>query len=259
MIREQVKISHDKAIKTVAKTYNTLDYSTKLVSLLNSVYPTENFNHLSKYDLHKLLNDTLFENHNGEEILKYKLFECYQKKQSIIGAFEIKVKNSRVDFLTINGSTTSFEIKSELDNLSKLKKQMADYLLAFEYNYLVIDHTHIEKVKEMLPDGFGLWSYKNGKYRKSIKSELNTHIDSEVQLSLLTKRELIDNFPEEGGSISRILLSYNHAAINENFKKILKERYKSRWHFLKSNHRSILPIDLQFFFNTNITPSDVYY
>jgi hypothetical protein len=259
MILEKVKITQDKAIKAVAKSYNTLDYSTKLVALLNSVYPAGNFSHLSKYDLHKLVNDTLFENHNGEEILKYKLFECYQKKQSIVAAFEIKVKNSRVDFLTINGSTTSFEIKSELDTLTKLKKQMADYLLAFEYNYLVIDHSHVEKVKEMLPDGFGLWSYKNGKYRKSIKSELNTNIDPEVQLSLLTKKELVSNFPEEEGSVNRILSKYHQETINDSFKSILKERYKGRWQFLKSNHNSIFPIDLQFFFNTNITPNDVYY
>ena len=43
---------------------------------------------------------------------------------------------------------------------------MADYMLAFEFNYLVIDEIHIEKAKALLPESFGLWCYKKGKFQK---------------------------------------------------------------------------------------------
>ncbi len=248
-----------RTINALAKNYNALDYSVKLSTLLKNVFPTENFDNFSKYELHKLLNHTLFQYYKGEEILKYKLFESYINKKSIIAAFEIKVNNSRLDFLTINGHTTSFEIKSELDNLSKLSKQMTDYMLVFEYNYLVIDQKHIEKAKKILPKTYGLWSYENGKYKKLRKALLNEKMDSEAQLRLLTKSELSSTFPKVNGEINNILNSLNPQDINTRFKKVLKDRYRNRWEFLKTNKTEIFPMDVQFFFNTNIEPCHVYY
>ena len=259
MITDKEKIKKGRAINMLAKSYNALDYSIKLSALLKNVFPSENFDQFSKYELHKLLNDTLLQNYNGEEILKYKLFQNYINKKNIVAAFEIKVNNSRVDFLTINGNTTSFEIKSELDNLSKLSKQMADYMLAFEYNYLVIDQKHIDKAKNLLPECFGLWSYKNGKYKKLRKASLNDKMDPEVQLRLLTKLELVNSFPRADGKIKSILNSLDTKDINRQFKKALKDRYRNRWEFLITNKSEIFPIDVQFFFNTNIEPCHIYY
>lgn len=252
-------IVNEKAINILAKSYNTLDYSVRLIELLKDVYPAHNFEDVTKYELHHLLNETLINYYNGEQIIKYKLSQQYFNKRNIVAAFEIKVNNSRADFLTINGHTTSFEIKSELDNLSKLGKQTADYMLAFEYNNLVIDERHILKAIDLVPEGFGLWSYKSGKYKKIKKAYLNDKINPEVQLSLLSKKELITWFPETAGTIKEILISYEPHVVNLKFKKALKSRYKSRWDFLVTNQNSIFPIDFQFFFNTNILPSDIYY
>ena len=104
MISEIDKVVSERAINQLAKKYNPLDYTVKLSSFLKSVFPSKNFNNSSKYELHKLLNDTLFQNYNGEEVLKYKLFKNYVNRQDITAAFEIKVNNSRADFLTINGN-----------------------------------------------------------------------------------------------------------------------------------------------------------
>lgn len=248
----------ERVISLLIRNYNTLDYSVKLAALLKKAFPLEEFERFSKYELHKVFNDTIFEYHNGEEVLKYKLFQCFLNKPNLIAAFEIRANNSRVDFLTINGHTTSFEIKSELDNLNKLHKQMADYMLAFEYNYLVIDERHLDKAIDMLPAKFGLWTYKNGKFKKLLKAGYNNNINSDVQLNLLTKKELSTNFPEFDGEIKNILSFYDTSYINQQFIKALKNRYKSRWEFLTTNYEMIFPIDLQFFFNTNIQPCYIY-
>lgn len=247
-----------KTINTLAKKYNVLDYSVKLSSSLKGVFPNENFERFSKYELHKLLNDTLFQNYKGEEIFKYELFQNHINDKNIVAAFEIKVNNSRVDFLTINGHTTSFEIKSELDSLSKLSKQMADYMMAFEYNYLVTDDIHVEKAQELLPKSYGLVTYKGGKYKKLRKASFNGKMDSKVQLNLLTKREVVKWFPEGEGEIDSILSSLDTNTINCRFKKVLKGRYQNRWEFLKINKSEIFPMDVQFFFNTNIDPCLIY-
>jgi hypothetical protein len=248
---------NEKFVKTIAKNYNTLDYSVQLIELLKCVYPSINFNAYNKFELHQLLNDTIINKHNGEQILKYELFQQFFRK-SLVAAFEIKVNNSRVDFLAINSSTHSFEIKSSIDNLCKLAKQASDYILAFEYNYVVIDERHLKNALEILPQSFGLWSFKFGKRRIHRKATYNNQIDPIVQLELLTKKELLLYFNEYSGDIEMITRMMETNTINIRFKKALKERYRKRWEFIVLNQGEILPVDLQFFFKTNILPHYIY-
>lgn len=248
-----------KLIHLVARKYSPLGYTPQLLQLLQKVYPEGNFESLTKYELHQLLNDFLLNNYDGEQILKYRLFKQYFSNRHIVAAFEIKVNNSRADFLTINGQTCCFEIKTALDNFSKFAKQAADYMLAFEYNYLVIDECHFGKALDLLPECFGLWVFKNGKTKQIKKAQLNMGIDPEIQLSLLTKQELTASFPVEKGDREKVLAVYSNDIINLRFKKILKDRYRSRWEFIVNNQDGILPVDLQFFFNTNILPINIYF
>ncbi len=254
-MEEAINNTKSGAIKLIAKKYNPLFYNKKLIELLNKVYPAQNFSKYSKYQLHKILNEIILKHYNGETLHKYKLFlQHYNKKN--IAAFEIKVNGSRADFLSINGKSTSYEIKSELDNLNKLNKQISDYLEVFEYNYLILDEKHISKISKSLPDSIGILSYNNGKYIKYKAATLNNMISPKAQLELLTKKELCTQFLES--NISQILEIYDANSINRRFKMALKERYKDRWLFIVNNHERILPIDIQFFFNTNISPDFIY-
>ena len=248
-----------KLINKISKDYNPLDYPGRLLHHLKCIFPSLTFANYSKFDLHKLLNQVILENYGGEQIFKYKLFEQFLNQKNLVGAFEIKVNNSRADFLAINGHTRCFEIKTALDNFSKFNKQSADYMLAFEYNYLLVDECHLEKAKRIIPDSFGLWINKNGKARQIKKASLNKSLNPEIQLSLLTKREVTESFPLSGGLINTILNENSDYAINKAFKRALKERYLSRWKFIVVNQKNILPMDLQFFFNNNISPKHIYY
>jgi hypothetical protein len=254
----QLSISEED-INCLAKEYKTLNYYSKLCAQLGEVFPDEKFDIYTKHQLHKALNKILFDRYRGEEILKYKLFEHFSNKSNFIAAFEIKVNSSRSDFLAINGHTYNFEIKSALDNFSKFRKQAQDYELAFEFNSLIVDKHHFDKALKILPEKWGLWVFDNGRYEKFRKPILNGQINQKTQLNLLTKNELIQSFPLENGSIKGILSKYSGSDINLQFKKVLKNRYKARWNFVISNRKKILPIDLQFFFNNNISPKNVYH
>lgn len=247
-----------KSLSYLAKNYNPLDYRSSLASLLLNIYPNTDFTAWNKLKLHELLNETILHYYSGEQIFKYQLFKSFQDK-NVVAAFEIKVNNSRADFITINGHTNSFEIKSNLDNLNKLKKQSSDYILAFEYNYLVIDERHLLNALDLVPPCFGLWSFKGGKKKIYRKAALNLNIDPFIQLSLLTKRELTGFFREVEGDKTEILKNFSDDEINKRFKKSLKSRYLSRWDFIVANQERILPIDIQFFFKTNISPDYIYY
>src|ERR1700744_3675841 len=91
-----------KAVKEVVKCYNTLDYSPRLRELLLMIYPSFNFAKYGKRQLHQKINELILKTYDGEQVLKYELFKEFQNK-NVVAAYEIKVKSSRVDFLTING------------------------------------------------------------------------------------------------------------------------------------------------------------
>jgi len=245
-----------KTVREVIRNYSPLLYSPKLRSLLTAIYPNEEFAAIDKFGLHKRVNHILVEQYPGEQLLKYVLFD-ETRRRKLVGAYEIKVNRSRVDFLTINGVTTSYEIKSSLDNLSKLSKQCADYLLAFEYNNLVTHQKHLQAALKIVPKSFGILIFDGNKKTVYRKAELNESIDPGTQLSLLTKKELLVFF-DGHNTVEAVLANYSNERINNLFKKALKERYMIRWQFIVRNFFKILPIDLQFFFNTNIEPQYIY-
>lgn len=243
-------------IRYLAKNYNTLEYSQTLRTLLNTVFNDIDFSCYSKVMLHRHLNDFLTTNYSGEFALKYLLFRRAATKR-LVAAFETKVQSSRVDFITVNGVSTSFEIKSELDNLDKLAKQATNYVKVFEYNYVVIDARHKKKVLNILPPSYGIIHFSGGRQTIERKALFNKGIDQDAQLGMLNKKELRKAF---NGYYNRseIKNRFTDYAINDQLKEALKSRYRSRWNFLVKHRKDILPIDLQFFFNRNIDPELIY-
>ncbi|WP_185215728.1 sce7726 family protein [Sphingobacterium mizutaii] len=255
MLTSERNVIDLKTISEIAKAYNTLDYVPQLRILLSSVISEKKIKKLTKRDLHKEINRLLLESYEGEQVLKYRLFQEFKKKD-LVAAYEMKVKNSRVDFLTVNGHTTSYEIKSNLDNLYKLAKQSSDYLSAFELNNIVVHERHLEKSLEIIPNNFGVITFNKHGHTIIRKPVFNKSFDAQSQLSLLSKKELLKGF--NMAITDEILEVFDFQEINTIFKELLKLRYAQRWGFIKQHARNILPIDIQFFFNTNVSPEIIY-
>lgn len=239
----------------LAKNYNVLLYSNKLKSIVCSLLGREDAFKMSKIELHNTINDALLKNYNGELTIKSFLVKEFIVK-SVVAAFEIRVNSSRIDFLTINGNTTSFEIKSQIDNLQKLVKQVNNYNQVFEFNYIVIDEKHLSKALQIVPENYGIWIFDNSQKSIVRKALLNNNLNSIAQLQLLTKREMVKFFSKN--SIPEINSGFDGELINKKFKECLKHRYSGRWNYIKENHENIFPIDYQFFFNKNISPRIIY-
>lgn len=244
-----------KLVKEIVKSYNPLDYTPKLRELLSNIYPQRDLDGFCRLDLHKKINDLIIDGYEGEQVLKYRLFKAFQHEK-LVAAYEIKVKNSRVDFLTINAHTTSFEIKSNLDNLDKLAKQSDDYLTAFEFNNIVVHERHLSRCIDIIPQSFGIITVDKIKHHMVRKPVFNKCLHAETQLGLLSKKELRKYY--ESTDVAVILDNVATNQINDLFKLALKDRYKTRWDFIVENSDDILPIDLQFFFNKTIKPFYIY-
>jgi hypothetical protein len=239
----------------LVRSYRTLSYANQLRDLLAAFFQTDKYQSFSKFELAKTINDIAFENYDGEQILKYQLAKEFITKK-YVAAFEVKAKTSRTDFLVINGHTKSFEVKSKIDTLNRLKKQVEDYGDVFEYNTVVIDKTHLEKVIELIPEYYGIWFYEKSKKIIYRDAKYSPQLNAIEQLTLMNKKELQKTFGDTDSL--QILNIYNTSQINEKLKQALKERYNKRWTFVKNNWDFILPIDLQFFFNTNVKPKIIY-
>lgn len=239
----------------LARTYNVLLYADSLKSIVLKLLGRQDASEMSKLDLHYTINEALINNYSGELTFKSFLVQEFISK-NVIAAFEIRVNSSRIDFLTINGNTTSFEIKSQVDDLRKLEKQVGNYNQVFEYNYIVVDERHLSKALQILPENYGIWIYKHSKKEIARKASANSNLNSKAQLQLLTKKELLKYY--QSNSISSIISSSGSESINKIFKECLKSRYNNRWSYIKENKNNILPIDYQFFFNKNISPRIIY-
>src|SRR5690606_20309586 len=123
-----------------------------------------------------------------EQSLKYKLARIFRKK-GYVAAFEVRARDSRADFIVINGDSKCFEVKSKVDTLRRLDKQTADYHHVFEYNTVVVDSKHLSAMADTLPHHFGIWYFEGNRRVEYRQPTLSPCLDPEHQLSMLTKQE----------------------------------------------------------------------
>src|SRR5690606_42031405 len=109
---------------SLSRSYHTLHYRQQLQEILTAcgLKKTEG---LTKYQLHEKTTNILLRHHQGEQSLKYKLARIFRKK-GYVAAFEVRARDSRADFVVINGDSKCFEVKSKVDTLRRLDKQTAD-------------------------------------------------------------------------------------------------------------------------------------
>ena len=221
---------------------------------------------------HQLVNLIIMNFYPGERVVKYYLARERIAARNEVTAFEIKVNNSRLDVGRINGKSYAFEIKTELDSLTKLPKQLVDYSEVFEYVTVVAHESHYEKLLSSVPEHCGLrvYSLAKGKYRfnnfrKPLPSPL---LSAKSQINCLSSRELAFVLKSFGYDKSlqtreeREEAIYTHIPerrINAFVKKALKYRFTDKWSFVLRHFRDIYPVDLQAFFSSSADPFWVYY
>lgn len=105
------------------------------LELLNNIY-----NELSQ----SYRNEYIYKN----ILINKKLLKEYSLKTTI-ALNEFKIGSSIADFVLLNGKARIFEIKTELDGLDKLEKQIADYYSFATEVYIVTSSKHIQKLLEI--------------------------------------------------------------------------------------------------------------
>lgn len=198
------------------------------------------------------------------EFLKQVLF----KKKHDITVFELPVGKSRVDLCKVNGSSIAYEIKTDLDSLKRLDKQIADYEKVFEQVYVICSIQKLKEIKNKIPNDCGIYMYsssKRGRYQfvETKEATKSNAFDTKQQLSLFRISEIKQIFPEcanmcKGDAIGYLISKYSTDAINKAFKETLKSRFHDQWSFLENNRKDIFEIDYQWFYQSQTKPALVY-
>ena len=69
---------------------------------------------------------------------------------------EFRVGNSKADVVIINGTSTVYEIKTELDSLDRLENQINSYLNVFDKVFVVTHAGNVEKMEALLDVRVGI-------------------------------------------------------------------------------------------------------
>lgn len=117
---------------------------------------------------------------------------AYDSTTVIYSELTIPRPSSRIDIAVANGALAGFEIKSDVDSLARLPRQISGFTKVFEYLTLVTTMTHLEKSRALLPDCWGILVMDGSRIKTVKRPKLNKGVSGENALYLLTREELFD-------------------------------------------------------------------
>jgi hypothetical protein len=167
-----------------------------------------NTSDISLRDAFVKLYEELQHEYRSEYIFKNGLFDKYLlKKYSLANTTvlnEFKIGSSIADFVLLNGSARVFEIKTDLDGLDKLEKQLKDYRQFANLVYIVTSTKYVERIKVDYKDStIGIIEFtKKNTFREHKKALSNLpFFNHETIFKTLRKPEYLDIVHEVFGFI----------------------------------------------------------
>ena len=116
---------------------NSLQHAASKKIVLKSLYQTLQQHYKNEYVFKNILLNKVIEDHGAADV-------------TVLDEF--KVGNSIADFVLLNGEAQIFEIKTDLDGLEKLNKQVLDYTQFADKVYVVSSEKHVNKLIELYFD-----------------------------------------------------------------------------------------------------------
>lgn len=245
------KATFDDAKKLYSK-YNILMSNSELSDMIFNILGLK----LEKSDdSRKIVNAVTNYNYPNEIAIKSSFINnVLLKLKNQITIFELNIGECRADLCKINGKSTVYEIKTDLDNFKRLDKQLQEYSSIFEETYIICSEKRIHEVLKIVPQFVGVYSYrftarKNYRFKKIRNAVESPNLNKYKQLKVFTSYEK---------SYYSINEKSNNDEINKCLKLALKNRFEDKWTFLTKNHNEIFEIDYQWFYKNRINPEIIY-
>ena len=178
-------------------------------------------------------NEYIFKNTIANKIIKGR-----HKLSNVTYINEFRVVNSICDVAIFNGTSSAYEIKTELDNLDRLENQLADYKKVFDKINIVTVDSKIKELKKLIPDEIGIIQLTKKNILRIIR-EPKSNVESlsyEAMLSclreteiLLMMKELFNYYPSTSPTQTKkeciqLFKNLDIVSAHANFVKTLRKR-----------------------------------
>lgn len=228
--------------------------------LQEKIFSEDEIRYLKKhYKYNEVYNHIIMKYGKSETIIKYNLLKQFKNDDDLVALMEYNVGNSRLDIGKIDKYSYAYEIKTELDNILRLEKQISDYEKLFEYIYVVCHKKHINDVRKVISNKIGIIIYEINdekvQFRKIRKAVRNRSIRKEFLLEAFTAKEyeyIIKNYLKlervpfyKEDRIKLVNRKIKKQELIEIYKKIIKLRQEKKWDYIKNKFDAILPIEIQ--------------
>lgn len=172
----------------------------------SSLYSKDNDN-LSMSEAFSLIYSYMAKNHRNEYFYKNALLNKILLGRHSVNTStalrELPISDNILDFVIINGIGQVYEIKTELDNLKRLRGQIDSYYNAFSYCNVVTDEGHLQAVMQevdSLKVGIIVLTKRNTLHVVREPQEFNDKLNYVTMFKLLRKYEfeaiLLNKFGE---------------------------------------------------------------
>jgi hypothetical protein len=119
---------------------------------------------------------------------------------------EFRILESKADVLILNGTSHIYEIKTELDGLDRLEKQLADYQKFAEFTHVVTTEAHASKLIDSIDPKVGILlltdRYTLSTLRKA--SSMKERVETSVIYESLRRSEAIEIVESLGGRVPEV-------------------------------------------------------
>jgi len=167
----------------------------------------DSHNEYSNLDIIRFLYKSLQKNYRCEYIYKNNITLDIIKNYSLSETLtinELKVGASKADLVLLNGAVRIYEIKTELDGLGKLSKQLCDYQKFADKVFVVTDEKYAKKIiSEYATTNIGVISF-DAKNKLNILKEAQSNsllFNFETIFKILRKQEYLDLVISNFGSL----------------------------------------------------------
>lgn len=183
--------------------------------------------------------------HKKQQTLAYEgdirsaLLSTFAPGQIVMSEFVYADGKRRADLVSINNAFHAFEIKSDVDSLSRLKGQLEDYLRIFEYISFVTTEKYLSSIISLTPKSIGIKRYYDGVLEDVRKPQRNTKTSRYALLTLLSSRELDIFARVHGYSTSKMDIHSKRLYLSKKIKKPCITNYISDWYMDRNPRRLI--------------------
>lgn len=231
---------------------DTLDKST--LNRMSSVFTTRHILNFKPEFLFgdSIANDSLKEIYNNYYQLLQNNYRCeYVYKNEIVNQIllknhgndarlytELDIHESKADVVIMNGTSTVYEIKTELDNFDRLEKQIASYKLVFDKIYVVTHESKLEALKKLIGKDIGILILNDHRVienRRYAKSNAR-NVRPEYIFNLLRREEFVQIIKECFGKVptakpvhifnecKKIFIQLNPEEAHKQMVKVIRKR-----------------------------------